>query len=178
MMPSQIPGKIMAGGMHDVLQGLLVVELGTMVTAPLAGMMLADMGARVIKVELPETGDPFRSHGGGRYSPPFVAYNRGKESIQIDLRSPVGLANLVRLLERADVVLENFRPGVMNKMGLGNAALNTINPRPSFGGGPQQRHRWDAGGTQRAGGGPTTGDCHGWRKQTEAMARRRLGRSD
>lgn len=115
--------------MHDVLAGQLVVELGTMVTAPLAGMMLSDMGARVIKVELPETGDPFRAHGGGRYSPPFVAYNRGKESVQLDLRSPEGLANLKRLLERADVVLENFRPGVMEKMGLDNATLRALNPR-------------------------------------------------
>ena len=115
--------------MQDVLSGVLVVELGTMVTAPLAGMMLSDMGARVIKVELPETGDPFRAHGGGRYSPPFVAYNRGKESVQLDLRSPEGLANLRRLLERADVVLENFRPGVMEKLGLDNAALRALNPR-------------------------------------------------
>lgn len=115
--------------MDAVLKDVLVVELGTMVTAPLAGMMLSDMGARVIKVELPETGDPFRAHGGGRYSPPFVAYNRGKESVQLDLRSPEGLANLKRLLERADVVLENFRPGVMEKMGLDNAALRALNPR-------------------------------------------------
>lgn len=115
--------------MQDILKDLLVIELGTMVTAPLAGMMLADMGARVIKVELPETGDPFRAHGGGRYSPPFVAYNRGKESIQLDLRSPAGLANLSRLLRRADVVLENFRPGVMDKMGLGNDQLRELNPR-------------------------------------------------
>lgn len=115
--------------MQDVLSGVLVVELGTMVTAPLAGMMLSDMGARVIKVELPETGDPFRAHGGGRYSPPFVAYNRGKESVQLDLRSAEGLANLRRLLARADVVLENFRPGVMEKLGLDNAALRALNPR-------------------------------------------------
>jgi formyl-CoA transferase len=115
--------------MHDVLKDILVVELGTMVTAPLAGMMLSDLGARVIKVELPETGDPFRAHGGGRYSPPFVAYNRGKESIQLDLRSPDGLANLSRLLSRADIVLENFRPGVMEKLGLDNDRLRALNPR-------------------------------------------------
>jgi formyl-CoA transferase len=115
--------------MQDVLKDVLVVELGTMVTAPLAGMMLSDMGARVIKVELPETGDPFRAHGGGRYSPPFVAYNRGKESIQLDLRSPGGLAKLSCLLGRADVVLENFRPGVMEKMGLDNDRLRALNPR-------------------------------------------------
>lgn len=115
--------------MHDVLKDVLVIELGTMVTAPLAGMQLSDMGARVIKVERPETGDPFRAHGGGRYSPPFVAYNRGKESVQLDLRSPGGLANLRRLLEYADVVLENFRPGVMEKMGLDNDQLRALNPR-------------------------------------------------
>lgn len=115
--------------MHDVLKDVLVVELGTMVTAPLAGMMLSDLGARVIKVELPETGDPFRAHGGGRYSPPFVAYNRGKESVQLDLRSRGGLANLSRLLSRADVVLENFRPGVMEKLGLDNDRLRALNPR-------------------------------------------------
>lgn len=115
--------------MDAVLDGVLVIELGTMVTAPLAGMLLSDMGARVIKVELPETGDPFRAHGGGRYSPPFVAYNRGKQSVQLDLRSDEGLANLRKLLAQADVVLENFRPGVMEKMGLGNAALQALNPR-------------------------------------------------
>ena len=115
--------------MGEVLDGVLVVELGTMVTAPLAGMMLGDLGARVIKVELPETGDPFRAHGGGRYSPPFVAYNRAKESVQLDLRAPAGLANLTRLLERADVVLENFRPGVMEKLGLGTDRLAALNPR-------------------------------------------------
>lgn len=115
--------------MQDVLNDMLVIELGTMVTAPLTGMLLSDMGARVIKVEHPETGDPFRGHGGGRYSPPFVAYNRGKESIQLDLRSAQGIADLERLLARADVVIENFRPGVMEKMGLGNARLREINPR-------------------------------------------------
>lgn len=115
--------------MQDILKDILVVELGTMVTAPLAGMMLGDMGARVIKVELPETGDPFRGHGGGRYSPPFVAYNRGKESIQLDLRSETGLANLSRLVKRADVLIENFRPGVLERMGFHNAKLRSINPR-------------------------------------------------
>jgi crotonobetainyl-CoA:carnitine CoA-transferase CaiB-like acyl-CoA transferase len=115
--------------MQDVLNDVLVIELGTMVTAPLAGMMLGDMGARVIKVEHPKTGDPFRGHGGGLYSPPFIAYNRGKESIQLDLRSANGIANLKRLLSRADVVIENFRPGVMEKLGLDTAQLRTLNSR-------------------------------------------------
>jgi len=119
----------MAGTHPEVLQGILVVELGTMVTAPLAGMLLGDMGARVIKVELPGTGDPFRGHGGGLYSPPFVAYNRGKESLQLDLRSDEGRGDLARLLASADVVIENFRPGVMERMGFDAARLAELNPR-------------------------------------------------
>lgn len=115
--------------MDDVLSGILVIELGTMVTAPLAGMMLADMGARVIKVELPETGDPFRGHGGGRYSPPFVAYNRNKQSVQLDLQGDAGKADLTRLLKRADIVTENFRPGVLERLGFDNGQLRSINPR-------------------------------------------------
>lgn len=114
--------------MREVLEGILVIELGTMVTAPLAGMMLSDLGARVIKVELPGTGDPFRGHGGGKYSPPFVAYNHGKESIELDLRSETGLANLSRLLERSDIVIENFRPGAMERIGLDNTRLRALNP--------------------------------------------------
>ena len=73
--------------MTEVLKGVRVVELGTMITAPLAGMMLADLGAEVIKVEHPQGGDPFRSFRGGLYSPHFLAYNRGKRSIKLDLRN-------------------------------------------------------------------------------------------
>ena len=76
--------------MTAVLKGVRVVELGTMITAPLAGMMLADLGAEVIKVEHPQGGDPFRSFRGGLYSPHFVAYNRGKRSIKLDLRAGRG----------------------------------------------------------------------------------------
>jgi len=115
--------------MQDVLRDILVIELGTMVTAPLAGMILGDMGARVIKVELPGTGDPFRGHGSARYSAPFVAYNRNKESIQLDLQSEDGRADLVRLLEKADVLTENFRPGVFERLGFDNKRLRTMNPR-------------------------------------------------
>lgn len=114
--------------MDKVLDGVTVIELGTMVTAPLVGMALSDMGARVIKVELPGTGDPFRGHGGGGYSPPFVAYNRGKQSVQLDLRSQEGRADLARLLARADVVIENFRPGVFERLGFDTARLDALNP--------------------------------------------------
>ena len=73
--------------MNHPLDGLLVIELGTVLTAPLAGMMLADLGARVVKVEHPNGGDPFRRHAGKLYSPHFASYNRNKESIQLDLQA-------------------------------------------------------------------------------------------
>ena len=84
--------------MAQSLDGILVIELGTMITAPLAGMMLADLGARVIKVEHPKGGDPFRAYRGDLYSPHFVAYNRNKESIQLDLQSAAGQ----EMLQQAD----------------------------------------------------------------------------
>jgi crotonobetainyl-CoA:carnitine CoA-transferase CaiB-like acyl-CoA transferase len=114
--------------MQDVLAGVVVVELGTMITAPLAGMMLADLGARVIKVEHPDGGDPFRHYRGDLYSPHFFAYNRNKESIQLDLRSEDGRGALQELLRHADVVLDNYRPGVLARLGLGDQALEKINP--------------------------------------------------
>ena len=106
--------------MTDVLKGVQVVELSTVITAPLTGLMLADLGAEVIKVEHPQGGDPFRTFRGGQYSPNFVAYNRGKRSIQLDLRTEAGRAILLALLARADVLLENYRPGIMAKLGLGD----------------------------------------------------------
>src|SRR5947208_17183507 len=90
----QIAGSIVT----DVLRGVRVLELGTMITAPLAGMMLADLGAEVIKIEHPQGGDPFRSFRGGQYSPHFVAYNRGKRSMQLDLRNATGRKILHKLL--------------------------------------------------------------------------------
>jgi formyl-CoA transferase len=112
----------------DVLKGVRVVELSTVITAPLTGQMLADLGADVIKVEPPK-GDPFRSFRGGHYSPNFVGYNRGKRSIQLDLRTEAGRSVLLKLLARADVLLENYRPGVMNKLGFGDDVLKATNPR-------------------------------------------------
>jgi formyl-CoA transferase len=115
--------------MTAVLQGVRVVELGTMITAPLAGMMLADIGAEVIKVEHPDGGDPFRSFRGGLYSPHFVAYNRGKRSIRLDLRTAGGQEVLRKLLSRADILIENYRAGVMERLGLDHDALTTANPK-------------------------------------------------
>lgn len=115
--------------MKDALSDILVIELGTVLTAPLAGMMLADMGARVIKVEHPDGGDPFRRHAGKLYSPHFTAYNRNKESIQLDLRSDEGKADLATLIAKADVLLDNYRSGVMSRLGFDDARLKDLNPR-------------------------------------------------
>ncbi|MPZ57136.1 MAG: CoA transferase [Rhizobiales bacterium] len=115
--------------MTAVLKGVSVVDLGTMITAPLAGMMLADLGADVLKVEHPQGGDPFRSFRGGLYSPHFVAYNRGKRSIKLDLRSEDGRKILLKLLARTDVLVENYRTGVMERLGLTREVLQATNPR-------------------------------------------------
>jgi crotonobetainyl-CoA:carnitine CoA-transferase CaiB-like acyl-CoA transferase len=115
--------------MTDVLKGVRVVELSTVITAPLTGMMLADLGADVIKVEHPDGGDPFRNFRGGQYSPNFVAYNRGKRSIKLDLRADSGRAIMLKLIAGADVLLENFRPGIMERLGLDDDVLKAANAR-------------------------------------------------
>ena len=89
--------------MTKVLEGVRVIELSTIITAPLAGMMLADLGADVLKVE-PPGGDPFRYFRGESYSPNFIAFNRGKKSMQLDLRTAAGREILLKLAARADVV--------------------------------------------------------------------------
>jgi crotonobetainyl-CoA:carnitine CoA-transferase CaiB-like acyl-CoA transferase len=111
------------------LAGVTVLEMGTFITGPAAGMLLADMGADVIKVEQPGTGDPFRSFKGGLYSPHFQTYNRGKRSITIDPKNPEDLAVLDRLVADADVFIQNFRPGVADRLNVDAARLQAINPR-------------------------------------------------
>jgi len=111
------------------LSGIRVLELGQIITAPLAGAMLGDMGAEVLKVENVEGGDPFRSFRGGVYSGHFAAYNRGKRSIAVDLRNDEGRAILLALIARSDVLLENFRPDVMARLHLDTATLERTNPR-------------------------------------------------
>ena len=111
------------------LHGVQVVELGTMITAPYAGMLLAEMGASVIKVENPDGGDPFRGTGQGRYGPNFIAYNHSKRSLTLDLKSPGGARAFDALLRRSDVLVDNYRAGVMDKFGFGAEAIRGINPR-------------------------------------------------
>lgn len=110
------------------LQGVTVLEMGTFITGPAAGMLLADMGADVIKVEQPGTGDPFRSFKGELYSPHFQTYNRNKRSITIDPKNPDDLAVLDQLVATADVFIQNFRPGVAGRLNVDAQRLQAINP--------------------------------------------------
>jgi formyl-CoA transferase/CoA:oxalate CoA-transferase len=114
------------------LQGITVVDLTRVLSGPYCTMLLADMGARVIKVERPGQGDDTRGWG-----PPFLqgesAYflsiNRNKESVTLDFKQPGGRAVLDRLLAMTDVIVENFRPGTLAKLGLDYAALAPRHPR-------------------------------------------------
>ena len=117
------------------LSDLLVLDLTRALAGPHAAMMLGDMGARVIKVESP-TGDDTRSWGPpfvgpeeARESTYFMSANRNKESVVLDLKSPEGTDVLDRLVERADVLMENFRTGVLDRLGFSVARLHELNPR-------------------------------------------------
>ena len=113
---------------QSVLSGVRVVEQGTFITGPCAGMMLADLGADVIKVEGPE-GDPYRSYQNGLYSPHFQAYNRNKRGIACDLKLPGDRALFDQLVTSADVYIQNFRPGTADRLGAGWRRLHGLNPR-------------------------------------------------
>jgi crotonobetainyl-CoA:carnitine CoA-transferase CaiB-like acyl-CoA transferase len=115
--------------MIKVLQGLKVVEQGTFITGPAAGMLLGDLGADVIKVEAPNTGDPFRAFKGGLYSPHFQTYNRNKRSITLDTKSAADREVFDALVADADVYIQNFRPGVAEKLGAGAQRLRALNPK-------------------------------------------------
>ena len=111
------------------LAGVRVVELASYVTGPYAAALLADMGADVVKIEEPTQGDPFRGWGRGGYSPTFRSVNRGKRSVGLDLRSPDGLAAALDLATGADVLVENLRPGTLDRLGLGEDVVRAANPR-------------------------------------------------
>jgi len=114
--------------MQSVLSGVRVVEQGTFITGPCAGMMLADLGADVVKVESP-SGDPYRSYQGGQFSPHFQAYNRNKRSIALDLNVPADRGIFERLVGDADVYIQNFRPGTAERLGAGAGQLQELNPK-------------------------------------------------
>lgn len=122
---------------HGSLDGILVVDLSRALAGPHAGQMLGDLGARVIKVESPGAGDETRSWGppfvegndGEPYSTYFLSCNRNKESIALDLKSEDGKEILTELIARADVLIENFRTGVMDRLGFSTSRLAELNPR-------------------------------------------------
>ncbi len=115
--------------MAQVLKDVRVVEHGTFITGPAASMLLADLGADVDKVELPETGDPFRAFKGGLYSPHFQTYNRNKRSITLNTKQAKDLESFDALIREADVYIQNFRPGVAEQIGAGEERLRKLNPK-------------------------------------------------
>lgn len=139
MSPLQTPVSDTADRRKGPLAGLLVIDLTRVLAGPYATMLLADLGARVIKVEAPETGDDSRAFGPFLPADPvtgaagdsayFTSINRGKESLALDLRADADRVILEGLLARADILVENFRPGAMERMGLGFEALHARYPR-------------------------------------------------
>src|SRR5436190_11865192 len=116
------------------LAGLRVVDCSTVLAGPFCTMLLGDLGADVIKVEPPDGdatrgwGPPWVGDAETRTAAYYLAVNRNKRSLRLDLRSPDGAAVLRRLLERGDVLVENFRPGGLDRLGFGDAELAGINP--------------------------------------------------
>jgi len=119
--------------MARVLEGTRVLEFGTFITGPCAGMLLADLGADVVKIEQPGKGDPFRNYEGKLYGPQFRAYNARKRSLTLDLKAAQAREVVERLVLEADVLIENYRPGVLDGLGYGWERLHALNPRLVYG---------------------------------------------
>lgn len=117
-------------GLLIPLEGVRVLDFSTLLPGPLATLILAEAGARVTKIERPGRGDEIRSYEPkfGESSVNFALLNRGKESLEVDLKSPKGRERLLPLVEGADVLVEQFRPGVMERLGLGYEDVSKINP--------------------------------------------------
>ena len=132
--------------MAGALDGVRILDLSWGIAGPLGVMLLAEQGADVIKVE-PPGGDPFRAYSG------YAVWNRSRRSVTVDLKRPEGREALLRLVDDADVLVETFRPGVTDRLGIGYDALHERNPRlvycscPGYPGGPPVRA---AAGLRRA----------------------------
>ena len=116
---------------HGPLSGITIIDLSRILAGPYCTLLLAELGARVIKVEPPQQGDDARQYGpfkNGK-SAYFASVNRGKESIALDLKTPTGRDIFERLLDKADALAENFRPGTMEKLGYGWVTLHSRYPR-------------------------------------------------
>ncbi|MEK7341487.1 MAG: CoA transferase, partial [Candidatus Binatota bacterium] len=115
--------------MNGALEGIRVLEIASYVTGPFASLLLADMGAEVVKVEQPGQGDPFRGWGEKLYSATFCSLNRNKKSITLDIRRDEARDIFLKLAAGSDIVIENFRPGTLEKRGLGYDAVLALNPK-------------------------------------------------
>lgn len=118
-----------------LLDGVTILDLTRVLAGPYCGMLLADMGARVIKVEVPGTGDDTRGMGPfiGEHSAYYINFNRSKYGITLNLKKPEGKAMFLEMVKKADVVIENYRPGTMEKLGLGYDVLKETNPGIIYG---------------------------------------------
>src|SRR5689334_25174569 len=116
--------------MNQPLQGIRVIEFCNVAAGPYCGMLLADMGADVIKVEHPQGGDTLRAWPPitDGYSENFASLNRNKRSVTLDLKNADDIEQAKALINTADVVIENNRPGVMNRLGLGYEAIRAMKP--------------------------------------------------
>lgn len=114
---------------NGALKGIRVIEFGQLIAGPFCGQLLGDMGADVIKVEPPGAGDPMRQWGNGEHKVWWEVIGRNKRSVTANLRIPEGQELARKLLADADIMIENFKPGTMEKWGLDPAALHAINPR-------------------------------------------------
>ncbi len=120
--------------MASPLNGIKILELGQFIAGPYTGLLLADLGATVIKLERPGVGDPFRQFGipglsANEYSHHFTAFNRNKLSLTVDLGKPLGQELFRRAAREVDVVIQNYRPGVMKRLGIDYDVLSALNPR-------------------------------------------------
>jgi CoA:oxalate CoA-transferase len=117
----------------QALTGIRVADFSHVMAGPFASHLLQRLGAEVIKIEAPGAGDAMRNYGADRrydgMAPAFIAVNAGKKSVALDLKNAVDLATAKQIVARSDVVLENFRPGVMARLGLGADALRAAHPR-------------------------------------------------
>ena len=117
--------------MPGALEGIKILDITSYIAGPYASLLLADLGAEVLKIESPGKGDPFRTWDKEpkNYSPSFCALNRNKKSVTLDMKQPEGKEAFLRLAKGADVIVENLRPGVVDRLGIGYDVVNEMNPR-------------------------------------------------
>ena len=115
--------------MAGALDGIRALEIASYVTGPFASLLLGDLGAEVVKIEQPGQGDPFRGWGENLYSSNFRSLNRNKKSVTLDIRREEAREIFLKLAAASDVVIENFRPGTLEKRGIGYEAVRALNPK-------------------------------------------------